>query len=147
MQNFEDGALKISVWEMSRAQALACQRDFNSFLETGEKDLDKITEEIDYLMVKHAPCRIEYEGHVLEPGVHRITLDNISYLLTLPLLREEFDKLPYFLTFQWGKKAGEANTFTANFLWVRRRLIQEAQMTAALPSADGLRSVSATPIN
>lgn len=137
MQKFEDGALKISVWEMNRAQALTCQRDFNTFLETGMTDLDKVTEEIDYLMVKHTPCRIEYQGHVLEPGIHRLTLEGAPYTLSLPLTRADFDNLPYFLTFQWGKNAAEVNTFMSNFLWVRRRLIQEMQMNAAPKSESG----------
>jgi hypothetical protein len=137
MRQFEDGALKISVWEMNRAQALSCQRDFNAFLESGETNGDRIAEEIDYLLVKHAPCRVEYQTHVLEIGAHRLELDGVSYILTLPLTRAGFDSLPYFLTFQWGKHASEANPFTANFLWVRRRLIQEAQMTAVLTSESG----------
>jgi hypothetical protein len=122
--------LKLVVTEMSRTAALDCARDFGSFLDGSGHEQAAVSGEIDYLFAAHAPCKLFWDGALLEAGTHTLTLDaDDSLTLTVPLTRAGFNALPVSLAQGWAAAAEAANGWLMDFL--------AARLSAMVANANG----------
>lgn len=137
MPELHYGELTIKLWEMDRMTALQCERAYNEFLQSEPDGEQQVNDEIDYLLTRFTPCRLTYQGKVLDDGSHTVTLDDKTYALSSPLTRADFDRLPYTLTFRWSMEAGKVNPVVVTNFLTRRPQRVTPPMTAVPLSAAG----------
>lgn len=96
MPNFIWHDLTITVSEMSRAAALDCARDFNAVRNLFQDD-NSLLAELEVLCALHTPCIVKDAAGVVQSSKQIVSGDT-TFELTLPLTRENFDRLPFSLT-------------------------------------------------
>ena len=110
MTTFVYRDLTISVGEMSRTEALNVCRQFD-LMKTVYTSYDDLMEEADILCALSAPPTIRQGvGYPNQTGTFTVaTDDDTEFVVTLPINREQFVKLPMSLTQAWVTASLESN--------------------------------------
>jgi hypothetical protein len=111
-----DKPLTIVVGEMNKAAVLDATAAYLQFAENAPDDAFAINGELNYTIVRHAPCRITYQGVVLAEGTHTVTVDDFDIHITLPVTRECLLGLPASLSERWIQEALAKNRYTVDHI-------------------------------
>ena len=111
MTTFVYRDLTISVDEMSRTEALTVCRTFDA-MKSVYTEVDDLMEEADILCALSAPTAIKQgNGHAKQTGKFTVKTEDAEFVVTLPLTRDEFVKLPMSLTQAWVTASLESNNW------------------------------------
>lgn len=125
--------LIVAVWEMNRAAGLHVGNIINSLIDIQTDNDGFLTNEVHLAFALNAPCKIVYNGAVLEDGTHHLDIGEEGFDLTLPLTREGFEALPVSLTVQWVEAAELENEWlSSHFLAILNRILT----LKSVPSSD-----------
>jgi hypothetical protein len=106
--------LIVAVSEMNRASALRVAQSINALLEIDTDKAGFMSNEIQLAFVLNAPCKVVYDGAVLDAGTHHLDMGEGGVDLMLPLTREGFEMLPVSLTALWIEAAEKENEWLSN---------------------------------